>query len=193
MFIYIKYGDGQHLLVNPNCTLIIFRNYLEGKLNIQQPDTVDLYDDQMNMKLLFRMKDPNENLENLFEPRGTYFACKIERNQLDNSFKSIVPLDSSANAELIDLLCKGIFRKRMDDVFSPRQTPQGQQTLKTQCVTLDHPKQKRLTTRRASLTPMKKGKATPKTTFEEAAGTAQSAASGKSKLEPGKKSGKGVR
>ncbi|XP_041052122.1 uncharacterized protein CXorf65 homolog [Carcharodon carcharias] len=111
MFIYIKHGDGQHFLANPNCSLIIFRNYLEEKLNIQHPgskykpfvsaDTVDLYDDQMNMKLLFRMKDPNENLENLFEPRGTYYACKIERNEADNSFKSIVPLEINANAELL--------------------------------------------------------------------------------------------
>ncbi|GCC22166.1 hypothetical protein chiPu_0000551 [Chiloscyllium punctatum] len=97
----------------------------------------------MNMKLLFRMKDPNENLENLFEPRGTYYACKIERNQLDNSFKSIVPLDSSANTELIGTVT-------MDRLMEMKR----RETLMTQCVTLEHPKQKRITSRRMSLTPV---------------------------------------
>ncbi|XP_067903079.1 uncharacterized protein CXorf65 homolog, partial [Heterodontus francisci] len=106
--------DGQHFLANPNCSLTNFRNYLEEKLNIQQPDTVDLYDDQMNMKLLFQMKDQGENLENLFEPRGTYYACKIERNKADNSFKSIVPLESNANEEVIGTVTTN-YEQRIDN------------------------------------------------------------------------------
>ncbi|XP_038631929.1 uncharacterized protein CXorf65 homolog isoform X1 [Scyliorhinus canicula] len=164
MFIYIKYGDDQHFLANPNCSLIIFRNYLQEKLNIQHPDTVDLYDDQMNMKLLFRMKDQNENLESLFEPRGTYYACKIERNEEDNSFKSVVPLDNNAKAESID-------------------------ALQIQCVTLEHPKQKRVTRKMSLIPQTKKGKGTARVTVDETSVTS----SGKSRPESGKKYGRGGR
>uniref|UniRef100_UPI00398E717D uncharacterized protein CXorf65 homolog n=1 Tax=Pristiophorus japonicus TaxID=55135 RepID=UPI00398E717D len=101
MFIYIKYGDGQHFLANPNCSLINFMKYMEEKLNIQHPDTADLYDEQMNLKFLYRIKDPLENIENLFEPRGIYYACKIKRKQSDNSFKSIFPLEDNPSEELL--------------------------------------------------------------------------------------------
>ncbi|XP_069748901.1 uncharacterized protein [Narcine bancroftii] len=92
-------SGGEHFLANPNCPLRNFLHYLEEKLNIQNPetqreekekartgnerkkekqDTVDLYDEQLNLKLLFQIKDLNENIENLFEHRGIYHACKIE-------------------------------------------------------------------------------------------------------------------
>ncbi|XP_069748896.1 uncharacterized protein CXorf65-like isoform X4 [Narcine bancroftii] len=126
-------SGGEHFLANPNCPLRNFLHYLEEKLNIQNPetqreekekartgnerkkekqDTVDLYDEQLNLKLLFQIKDLNENIENLFEHRGIYHACKIERNPLDNAFKSIIPLEENASENLIT-------------------------TLQNQCVTLD--------------------------------------------------------
>ncbi|XP_069748897.1 uncharacterized protein CXorf65-like isoform X5 [Narcine bancroftii] len=160
-------SGGEHFLANPNCPLRNFLHYLEEKLNIQNPDTVDLYDEQLNLKLLFQIKDLNENIENLFEHRGIYHACKIERNPLDNAFKSIIPLEENASENLIT-------------------------TLQNQCVTLDQQIKQKSEKNHRGLKDygkvQRRGKGSSKAAAEDE--PVVSRASGRTRTDQGKKSGK---
>ncbi|XP_069748898.1 uncharacterized protein CXorf65-like isoform X6 [Narcine bancroftii] len=158
-------SGGEHFLANPNCPLRNFLHYLEEKLNIQNP--VDLYDEQLNLKLLFQIKDLNENIENLFEHRGIYHACKIERNPLDNAFKSIIPLEENASENLIT-------------------------TLQNQCVTLDQQIKQKSEKNHRGLKDygkvQRRGKGSSKAAAEDE--PVVSRASGRTRTDQGKKSGK---
>ncbi|XP_069748895.1 uncharacterized protein CXorf65-like isoform X3 [Narcine bancroftii] len=179
-------SGGEHFLANPNCPLRNFLHYLEEKLNIQNPETqreekekartgnerkkekqVDLYDEQLNLKLLFQIKDLNENIENLFEHRGIYHACKIERNPLDNAFKSIIPLEENASENLIT-------------------------TLQNQCVTLDQQIKQKSEKNHRGLKDygkvQRRGKGSSKAAAEDE--PVVSRASGRTRTDQGKKSGK---
>ncbi|XP_016062865.1 PREDICTED: uncharacterized protein CXorf65 homolog [Miniopterus natalensis] len=120
MFIYIKYGDNQHFIVNINCAVHRLLHYTRSKVGLAKTDTIDLCDETGTMKLFFLMKIPGDYASKFLTARNTYYVCRVARGtpgtQLANAYLAFVPLLKNPEHTLLDALrtqCDMLERSRL--------------------------------------------------------------------------------
>lgn len=89
MFIFVRHGDNEDLLVNPNCTIKNLSDYITSKCHLPKDSIIDLTDGNSVMTNM-HSKETTEYASQLFKNRNVYLLCTVELNT-DKSVKKITP------------------------------------------------------------------------------------------------------
>ena len=85
MFVCVRYGDGDSVILNTDCGLRVFIECLRQKCNIiESSTTVDLVDEFGKVQYLSRNGDPEARVSNILVDRLKYILVelKTEENEI---------------------------------------------------------------------------------------------------------------
>ncbi|XP_061092256.1 uncharacterized protein CXorf65 homolog [Conger conger] len=104
MFVYLRHGDNEQFLVNPNCPVILLLEHIKVKLQLSKTDLVDLCDEGGALKLLFLSQQPQECARLQLPPRCYFTVCSVHRRVMDGAYVSISPLLANPDPALLETL-----------------------------------------------------------------------------------------
>ncbi|XP_051716088.1 uncharacterized protein CXorf65 homolog [Ctenopharyngodon idella] len=103
MFIYIKHGDNDQFLVNPNCPVVVLMQHIKTRLQLAESELIDLCDERGMLKFLFLPQNSRESACGLLKARESFIVCVIERMS-DGAYTSVTSLLSSVQSAVLETL-----------------------------------------------------------------------------------------
>lgn len=83
MFVTVKYGDGEHLLCNPDCKTDVLLDDIRRRCSYEKGVIVDLSDESGNLKYL--RDHPQSYATDFLKDRESLVLIRVDKNPIDEA------------------------------------------------------------------------------------------------------------